>query len=75
MKTRTNLHAGRAPTEREMLKCLEDRNSLYAKIDTLENRLNASAAAATAAQPVYGAYPVPSGTEGGNYPDWSGTCS
>lgn len=63
MKTRTNLHAGRAPTEREMLKCLEDKKSLYQKIDALESRLNAPAAAATAAQPAYGVYP-----------DWSGYC-
>ena len=74
MKTRTNLHAGRAPTEGEILKCLEDRNTLYQKIDSLENRLNAPVVAATAAQPVYGAYPVPSGNQGWYYPDWSGPC-
>lgn len=74
MKTRTNLHAGRAPTEREMLKCITDRNSLYEKIDALENRLNAPAAAAVAAQPAYGAYPAPSGNQGWFTLDWSGYC-
>ena len=76
MKTRTNIHAGRAPTEREILKCLEDRKALDEKIDALENRLNAPAAAAVATQPaVSGAYPVPSGNQGWYYPDWSGYCN
>lgn len=74
MKTKTNLYAGRAPTEREMLKCLEDKNTLYQKIDALENHLNAPAIVATAAQPEYGVYPVPNGNQGWFYPDWSGYC-
>jgi hypothetical protein len=74
MKTRTNLHAGNAPSEREMLKCLEAKKTLYQKIDALENRLNAPAAAATSTQPVYGAYPVPGAMQAGYYPNWNGAC-
>ena len=76
MKTRTDLHAGRAPTEREILNCLAKQKDLSQKIDSLENRLNAPfQAASTAPQPVDGAYPVPgSYYQGSFYPDWSGYC-
>ncbi len=74
MKTRTHLHAGRAPTEREMLKCLEDKKALYQKIDALENSLNVPVFAETAAKPTYDAYPAPGENQGWFYPNWSGNC-
>lgn len=72
MKIRTDIHAGRAEWQREMVKCLEDRSDLYQKIDALESRLNAPAAVVSGYQSAYGTYPVPSGAPVGTYPNWNG---
>ena len=70
MKTRTNLHAGSAPTRAQMLKCLNDQSDLNQKISELENMLYAPVPAANTTQPVY---PAASGNYG-YYADMSGYC-
>ena len=53
MKTRTNLHAGSAPTERQMMNCLNAQKDLNQKIASLENMLYAPAPTVANTQPVY----------------------